>query len=295
MSGQSDIDRLLAEALDDFDEPPSKPAAAASQPVASLQPATQTMATETMNSAPSVLPADNPVPPPPAPLTAEPTTNDMSAEAQADELAKVLMESLNMGGVTDANSNFDDLDDDQMEQTLRNLAKSAEALADEDGGAGSSEEEAMMRLLKQLGEGLGSDPSSASDAGMLDILQKFGGLAPDGGGGGGVGGGAAAASCGAGAATSAPYMPASASMGGAGGSANEDQVEGMLDSLVGQLLSKDVMLEPMRHLHAEFPRYIATHKDTLKADELERCGLISHATVGPPLPDAPAVKDLPFL
>ena len=32
-------------------------------------------------------------------------------------------------------------------------------------------------------------------------------------------------------------------------------MEGLLDTLVGQLLSKDVMLEPMQHLHAEFPKW----------------------------------------
>ena len=47
-------------------------------------------------------------------------------------------------------------------------------------------------------------------------------------------------------------------------------MEGLLDNLVGQLLSKDVMHEPMKHLHAEFPRYLDTHKDSLSADDLRR-------------------------
>ena len=37
-----------------------------------------------------------------------------------------------------------------------------------------------------------------------------------------------------------------------------------------QLLSKDVMHEPMRHLHAEFPKYLATHADSLAPDERKR-------------------------
>ena len=47
-------------------------------------------------------------------------------------------------------------------------------------------------------------------------------------------------------------------------------MEGLLDNLVGQLLSKDVMHEPMKHLHAEFPKYLATHADQLSAEELAR-------------------------
>ena len=31
-----------------------------------------------------------------------------------------------------------------------------------------------------------------------------------------------------------------------------------------------VMLEPMRHLHAEFPKYLATHKESLSPEELAR-------------------------
>ena len=45
---------------------------------------------------------------------------------------------------------------------------------------------------------------------------------------------------------------------------------GMLDKLVGQLLSKDVMLEPIRHLHAEFPRYLESNRASLKPADRER-------------------------
>ena len=47
-------------------------------------------------------------------------------------------------------------------------------------------------------------------------------------------------------------------------------MEGLLDTLVGQLLSKDVMHEPMKHLHAEFPRYLATHGAGLAPADKER-------------------------
>jgi peroxin-19 len=39
---------------------------------------------------------------------------------------------------------------------------------------------------------------------------------------------------------------------------------------VGQLLSKDVMHEPMRHLHAEFPRYLATHGPSISEKDRKR-------------------------
>lgn len=55
-----------------------------------------------------------------------------------------------------------------------------------------------------------------------------------------------------------------------GGEGDDAAMEGLLDNLVGQLLSKDVMHEPMRHLHAEFPKYMKTHSDNLSADEKAR-------------------------
>ena len=39
---------------------------------------------------------------------------------------------------------------------------------------------------------------------------------------------------------------------------------------VGQLLSKEGMHEPMRHLHAEFPRYLETHASALSSEDLCR-------------------------
>ena len=39
---------------------------------------------------------------------------------------------------------------------------------------------------------------------------------------------------------------------------------------MGQLLSKEVMLEPMQHLHAELPRYLAEKGDSLSPADLHR-------------------------
>ena len=66
--------------------------------------------------------------------------------------------------------------------------------------------------------------------------------------------------------------PSSGGGGGAsgGGGADDPALDGLLDNLVGQLLSKDVMLEPMQHLHAEFPRYLAAHAEKLRPDDLAR-------------------------
>ena len=54
------------------------------------------------------------------------------------------------------------------------------------------------------------------------------------------------------------------------GGASGEQLDGLLDGLVGQLLSKEVMLEPMQHLHAELPRYLAEKGDSLSAADLQR-------------------------
>ena len=58
--------------------------------------------------------------------------------------------------------------------------------------------------------------------------------------------------------------------GDGGGGADDFAMEGLLDNLVGQLLSKDVMHEPMKHLNAEFPRYLATHGESLSEEERTR-------------------------
>ena len=65
-----------------------------------------------------------------------------------------------------------------------------------------------------------------------------------------------------------PRARAAAAAGPVG--ADDAAMEGFLDNLVGQLLSKDVMHEPMRHLHAEFPKYLATHAEKLSAEERQR-------------------------
>jgi len=158
------MEALLQEALDEFDDdpPPAPPAEAATG--SQLQPS----------------PASAPTPVPET-ETAPPAT-EPELDAECDDLARQLMEGLNMGGAGGEGAA------DDMEQTLKALARSAETLA-HDGGPDP------LELLKQMG------------------LGDMGGLM----------GGAA----------------------GPEGGASTEQLDGLLDGLVGQLLSKEVA-QPLR-------------------------------------------------
>ena len=270
------LEALLAEALDDFDEDavaPSQKTPAAPAPKDKPAPAADKKAVPAV--APSVSPEE--------------------------ELAKLLVEELRLGpeagaGANGASSSAVDVSepDADVDRTLQALAASASALADEGKSSSSGEEDAMLELLRQLGgvgEGGAGDGANV-EAGVLDLLQKLsaGGDLPDlgselsgltsGGSSTGSGGdgsaktasGAASEGGGKSAVTSESGASATSggSGGGGGGSGEDAAMEGLLDNLVGQLLSKDVMHEPMRHLHAEFPKYLATHSDSLSADDKRR-------------------------
>ncbi|KAI5995932.1 Pex19 protein, partial [Pisolithus albus] len=48
-----------------------------------------------------------------------------------------------------------------------------------------------------------------------------------------------------------------------------DQLTGVLEAMMGQLMSKDVLYEPLKELDEKFPSYLASHP-TLPAEEKER-------------------------
>ncbi|KAL6772448.1 PEX19 [Auxenochlorella protothecoides x Auxenochlorella symbiontica] len=69
-----------------------------------------------------------------------------------------------------------------------------------------------------------------------------------------------------------------AQLGGAGlGEAGEDAADGpemgsFVDSIMNQLLSKDVLYEPLVEIGAKYPDWLVAHRDELPAEELERYG-----------------------
>ena len=117
------MEALLQEALDEFDEdePPAPPAEAATGSHLQLSPA----------------PAPTPVP-----ETASPATEPV-LDAECDDLARQLMEGLNMGGGGGGGGGGTD----DMEQTLKALARSAETLAHDSPDGGGAD---PMELLKQM-------------------------------------------------------------------------------------------------------------------------------------------------
>jgi len=228
----SALNALLQDALDDFDDldgPPAEPAAAA--PAAA--PATA--------ATPAAAPAATPAAAAPAAPSSDASPAQLMLEKEADDLAKQLMAGLDLGGGGGGGGGADA----DVERTLQELARSAEALSAEGGGAGGGDDAAAcMELLQKLATEASGGGAPSDVMGALGSALGGGGGAPSSGGGGGGASG--------------------------GGGADDPALDGLLDNLVGQLLSKDVMLEPMQHLHAEFPRYLAAHAEKLRPDDLAR-------------------------
>lgn len=301
------LEALLSEALDDFDAPPPASPAKTSNAakIESIQ----------ANAASSVVGnhATDKDAAAVRPMPATTNTSDAGAAATAqvspeDELAKLLIEELRLGANSDgsdaaalaaaasaaASAAAVDLSEEgskgdggDMDKTLRALASSAEALADDRKGSNSNDEEAMLELLRQLGGSVdgaeNGNPNDAAEAGMIELLQKLsaelpaeltnlGAGIPAGSGattaapkptsGDADGSSRAAHSAGSGsgsggkakASASSASASSTSAEGAPHGKPDEDTaMEGLLDNLVGQLLSKDVMYEPMKHLHEEFP------------------------------------------
>ncbi|KAI0051537.1 Pex19 protein [Auriscalpium vulgare] len=59
-----------------------------------------------------------------------------------------------------------------------------------------------------------------------------------------------------------------ASLGEGGG--DDDALHGILEGMMGQLMSKDVLYEPLKELNEKFPEYLATNATKLPADDLAR-------------------------
>jgi hypothetical protein len=249
MASEAAIEKLLAEALDDFDADPP-PAAQAGSELGSA-------------AAAPVPPPPGPVLPSPAPAHGgDPTVQDKapahpaaSSEADpTDELANMLMKTLAMESDhqemhSDGASPGPASADDHMEQTLRTLAASAEALADETSSGSAAEEDVLLQnMLKQLQDaasGSGVPGGNMSDTAMMDLLQKLsaeandllpglGGTAP-------AGSHSSATPATSSAASFNPSGPASTPAHGgsasapAGAEAEDAEMEGLLDNLVGQV------------------------------------------------------------
>jgi len=131
-----------------------------------------------------------------------------------------------------ADSSEDDGASSDMEATLAALARSAENLTRASGGNDEEGADACLELLKHLGDGLGD----------LGANMGFGEDAGE----------------------------PTAAGGGGGGEVNDTAFDGLLDSLVGQLLSKDVMVEPLKMLHDEFPRYLRANGQSLSTQDVHR-------------------------
>ena len=191
------LEALLSEALDDFDAPPPASPAKTSNAakIESIQ----------ANAASSVVGnhATDKDAAAVRPMPATTNTSDAGAAATAqvspeDELAKLLIEELRLGANSDgsdaaalaaaasaaASAAAVDLSEEgskgdggDMDKTLRALASSAEALADDRKRSNSNDEEAMLELLRQLGGSVdgaeNGNPNDAAEAGMIELLQKL--------------------------------------------------------------------------------------------------------------------------
>lgn len=54
------------------------------------------------------------------------------------------------------------------------------------------------------------------------------------------------------------------------GGEDEDEMQGVLEAMMGQLMGKDVLYEPLKELSDKFPDYLKTHATTLSSDDKKR-------------------------
>lgn len=59
---------------------------------------------------------------------------------------------------------------------------------------------------------------------------------------------------------------------GADAGDNEEELQKMLETMMTQLMGKDVLYEPLKELHDKFPAYLKDHQATLSAEDKARYG-----------------------
>ncbi|KAI0083893.1 Pex19 protein, partial [Irpex rosettiformis] len=57
---------------------------------------------------------------------------------------------------------------------------------------------------------------------------------------------------------------------GDGGEETEEQIQGLLESMMAQLMSKDVLYEPLKELHEKFPKYLEDNATKLSEEDKTR-------------------------
>ncbi|KAI0339238.1 Pex19-domain-containing protein [Trametopsis cervina] len=57
---------------------------------------------------------------------------------------------------------------------------------------------------------------------------------------------------------------------GEDGTETEEQLQGMLENMMAQLMGKDVLYEPLKELHEKFPKYLEDNAETLSAEDKKR-------------------------
>lgn len=57
---------------------------------------------------------------------------------------------------------------------------------------------------------------------------------------------------------------------GEDGEGNEEEIAGVLEKMMGQLMSKDILYEPLKELHDKFPDYLANAPDPISAEDRKR-------------------------
>ncbi|KAI8323847.1 Pex19 protein [Martensiomyces pterosporus] len=51
---------------------------------------------------------------------------------------------------------------------------------------------------------------------------------------------------------------------------DDGQLDSLVDDVIGQLMSKEVLYQPLKDLDVEYPKYLAKNKDTLSKEDYER-------------------------
>ncbi|ORX66853.1 hypothetical protein DL89DRAFT_214066, partial [Linderina pennispora] len=51
---------------------------------------------------------------------------------------------------------------------------------------------------------------------------------------------------------------------------DDTQLDSLVDDVIGQLMSKDMLYQPLKDLDVEYPKYLEKNKDTLSKEDCER-------------------------
>ncbi|KAF8271118.1 Pex19 protein [Lactarius quietus] len=218
------------------------------------QPPTKPASQTSTSSKPLTAPAVPPAPPPTASAGPSKSSEDDFAEVFEREMAAMLRDLVapqDPSSSADAdvasaappvdNSERDNAIREAWEKMLEKSMGDAFSGLDGDQGATNESEDAFQKNVKEAMErlrrsdtDLQADASAPPEDGLSSILGPLGDL------------------------------------GGLGDLGDDETIQNFLEGMMGQLMGKDILYEPLKELNDKFPSYLASNADKLSPSDLAR-------------------------